>query len=61
MFRSGIRRFSSTAFRGTESLVAQAEAKNQYGIRVSKAQGVVKGLTGGISAIKYVNLSRYEI
>lgn len=46
MFRTGIRRFASTAYHAAEG-IAQAEAKNQYGIGVSKAQGVVKGLTGG--------------
>jgi len=46
MFRSGVRRFATTAVRAAEN-VAQMEAPNQYGIGVSKAQGVVKGLTGG--------------
>lgn len=46
MFRLGVRRFATTAARAAEN-VAQMEAPNQYGIGVSKAQGVVKGLTGG--------------
>lgn len=46
MFRLGVRRFATTAVRAAEN-VAQMEAPNQYGIGVSKAQGVVKGLTGG--------------
>ncbi|EAS30951.1 cysteine synthase [Coccidioides immitis RS] len=58
MFRTGIRRFSSTALRGSESLVAQAEAKNQYGIGVSRAQGVVKGLTGAIGNTPLIRLNR---
>ena len=36
----------TTAVRAAEN-VAQMEAPNQYGIGVSRAQGVVKGLTGG--------------
>jgi len=46
MFRFGLRRFSTAGRRAIES-AAQMEAPNQYGIGVSKAQGVVKGLTGG--------------
>ncbi|WEW56223.1 Cysteine synthase 1 [Emydomyces testavorans] len=58
MFRSGIRRFSSTALRGAESLAAQAEARNAYGIRVSKAQGTVNGLTGAIGNTPLIRLNR---
>jgi cysteine synthase A len=47
MFRLGVRTFTTTARRAAET-VAQMEAPNQYGIGVSKAQGVVKGLTGGL-------------
>jgi cysteine synthase A len=43
MFRHGIRRFSAKA----AEAVAVAESENPYGVRVSRAQGVVKGLTGG--------------
>lgn len=46
MFRLGARTFATTARRAAET-VAQMEAPNAYGIGVSKAQGVVKGLTGG--------------
>lgn len=46
MFRIGVRTFATTAKRAAET-VAQMEGPNQYGIGVSKAQGVVKGLTGG--------------
>ena len=47
MFRLRVRTFATTARRAAET-VAQMEAPNQYGIAVSKAQGVVKGLTGGM-------------
>jgi cysteine synthase A len=47
MFRIGARRFATTAMRAAET-AAQMEAPNQYGISVSKAHGVVKGLTGGM-------------
>lgn len=46
MFRIGARRFTMSARRAAET-VAQMEAPNQYGIKVSKAQGNVKGLVGG--------------
>lgn len=46
MFRLGVRRFATTTVRAAET-AAQMEAPNQYGVAVSKAQGVVKGLTGG--------------
>lgn len=46
MFRIGVRRFSTTVWRAAET-VAQMEGPNPYGIRVSKTQGVVKGLVGG--------------
>ncbi|KAK2813987.1 hypothetical protein FQN50_000391 [Emmonsiellopsis sp. PD_5] len=57
MFRSSIRRFATTAYRSAES-VAQIEAKNPYGIKVSKAQGVVKGLTGAIGNTPLIRLNR---
>ena len=47
MFRIGARRFATTARRAMET-AAQMEAPNLYGVGVSKAQGVVKGLTGGM-------------
>ena len=46
MFRLGVRRFTTTVARAAET-ATQMEAANQYGISVSKAQGYVKGLTGG--------------
>jgi hypothetical protein len=46
MFRLGVRTFATTARRAAET-AAQMEALNQYGIGVSKAQGIVKGMTGG--------------
>lgn len=46
MFRLGVRRFTTTAARAVES-AAQMESKNAYGLRVSAAQGTVKGLVGG--------------
>lgn len=46
MYRLGVRRFT-TSVRHAAQTAAQMEAKNQYGIQVSKAQGVVKGLVGG--------------
>lgn len=56
MFRLGVRRFTTTAVRATEN-VAQMEAPNQYGIGVSKAQGVVKGLTGAIGNTPLIRLN----
>jgi len=46
MFRVGVRRFTTTAWRAANA-VAQMEGPNPYGIKVSSAQGVVKGLVGG--------------
>jgi hypothetical protein len=46
MFRIGVRTFATIGKRAAET-VAKMEGLNQYGIGVSKAQGVVKGLTGG--------------
>jgi cysteine synthase A len=46
MFRLGARQFS-TAVRRAAQTAAEMESRNQYGITVSKAQGVVKGLVGG--------------
>jgi hypothetical protein len=46
MFRLGARRFTTTARKAAEA-VAQMEGPNPYGIKVSTAQGVVKGLVGG--------------
>jgi cysteine synthase A len=46
MYRLGVRRFATTAFRAVET-IAQRDGPNRYGLDVSQAQGVVKGLTGG--------------
>ena len=46
MYRLGVRRFTTTAQKAAEA-VAQMEGPNPYGIKVSTAQGVVKGLVGG--------------
>ncbi|OAX79903.1 cysteine synthase [Emergomyces africanus] len=57
MFRSSIRRFATTACRSAET-IAQIESKNAYGIQVSKAQGIVKGLTGAIGNTPLIRLNR---
>ncbi|EEH37257.1 cysteine synthase [Paracoccidioides lutzii Pb01] len=57
MFRNSVRRFATTAYRSAET-IAQTEAKNAYGIQVSKAQGVVKGLTGAIGNTPLIRLNR---
>ncbi|KAK2733100.1 Cysteine synthase 1 [Myotisia sp. PD_48] len=57
MFRTGIRTFTSTVLRAAESM-SHIEAKNQYGINLSKAQGVVKGLTGAIGNTPLIRLNR---
>lgn len=44
MFRHSVRRFATTACKAAET-AAQMEARNAYGVSVSKAQGVVNGLT----------------
>ncbi|PQE28526.1 cysteine synthase protein [Rutstroemia sp. NJR-2017a WRK4] len=56
MFRLGVRRFATTAARAAET-AAQMEAPNQYGVAVSKAQGVVKGLTGAIGNTPLIRLN----
>ncbi|OJD22360.1 cysteine synthase [Blastomyces percursus] len=57
MFRSSIRRFATTTCRSVET-IAQIESKNAYGIQVSKAQGVVKGLTGAIGNTPLIRLNK---
>ena len=42
-----VRRFAATASRAAETL-SQIEGSNAYGIQLSKAQGHVNGLVGGI-------------
>ncbi|KAL2076037.1 hypothetical protein VTL71DRAFT_980 [Oculimacula yallundae] len=56
MFRLGVRTFATTARRAVES-AAQMEAANAYGIGVSKAQGIVKGLTGAIGNTPLIRLN----
>jgi cysteine synthase A len=46
MIRIGARSFTTVARRAAQT-AAQMEGPNQYGIGLSKVQGVVKGLTGG--------------
>lgn len=48
MFRTGARGLATTARRAVQT-AAQMEAPNLYGVNVSKAQGVVKGLVEGKS------------
>ena len=50
------RRFATTAYRAAETL-SQMEASNAYGIQVSKAQGHVNGLVGGIFNSSFFPLS----
>jgi hypothetical protein len=56
MYRIGARRFSTTVWRAAET-VAQMERPNPYGIKVSTAQGIVKGLTGGEKYEQLLNQS----
>ncbi|CZS97587.1 hypothetical protein WAI453_008721 [Rhynchosporium graminicola] len=56
MFRLGVRTFATSARRAVES-AAQMEAANPYGIGVSKAQGIVKGLTGAIGNTPLIRLN----
>ncbi|OBT63494.1 cysteine synthase [Pseudogymnoascus sp. 23342-1-I1] len=57
MYRLGVRRFT-TSVRHAAQTAAQMEAKNQYGIQVSKAQGVVKGLVGAIGNTPLIRLNK---
>ncbi|KAL4782786.1 tryptophan synthase beta subunit-like PLP-dependent enzyme [Aspergillus varians] len=50
MFRQSVRRFATTALRST--------TENAYGVRVSKAQGVVNGLTEAIGNTPLIRLKR---
>ncbi|KAG4422907.1 Cysteine synthase 1 [Cadophora malorum] len=56
MFRIGVRTFATTARRAVET-AAHMEAANSYGIGVSKAQGIVKGLTGAIGNTPLIRLN----
>lgn len=57
MYRLGARRFATTARHAAQS-AAQLDPKNQYGIQVSKAQGVVKGLVGAIGNTPLIRLNK---
>ncbi|RAL66520.1 hypothetical protein DID88_006210 [Monilinia fructigena] len=56
MFRLGVRRFATTAKRAG-TILDGMEAANPYGIKVSKAQGVVKGLAGAIGNTPLIRLN----
>ncbi|KAG9231793.1 cysteine synthase [Amylocarpus encephaloides] len=56
MFRLGARRFTTTVVRAMET-TTQLEVPNKYNIGVSHAQGVVKGLTGGIGNTPLIRLN----
>ncbi|KAB8292262.1 hypothetical protein EYC80_008004 [Monilinia laxa] len=56
MFRLGVRRFATTAKRAG-IILDRMEAANPYGIKVSKAQGVVKGLAGAIGNTPLIRLN----
>ncbi|KAK0120356.1 Cysteine synthase 1 [Cadophora gregata] len=56
MFRLGVRTFTSTARRVADT-AAQIEAADTYGISVSKAQGIVQGLTGAIGNTPLIRLN----
>ncbi|KAI9887000.1 MAG: Cysteine synthase 1 [Watsoniomyces obsoletus] len=57
MFRNAIRGFASTASRTAET-IAQMERPNQYGIGVSRAQGIVDSFTGAIGNTPLIRLHR---
>ncbi|KAI5287199.1 Cysteine synthase 1, partial [Ascosphaera atra] len=57
MLRTGIRTFATTALRAAES-ASQLEARNAYGVGISKAQGIAQGLTGAIGNTPLIRLNR---
>ncbi|KFY46323.1 hypothetical protein V495_02548 [Pseudogymnoascus sp. VKM F-4514 (FW-929)] len=57
MYRLGVGRFT-TSVRQAAQTAAQMESKNQYGVQVSKAQGVVKGLVGAIGNTPLIRLNK---
>ncbi|KAI9846361.1 MAG: Cysteine synthase 1 [Sclerophora amabilis] len=57
MLRRGIRQFATTAYRGAET-ASQIEASNQYGVNVSRAQGIVTGLVGAIGNTPLIRMNR---
>jgi len=56
MFRTGVRSFATTARRAAQT-GAQMEGPNQYGIGISKAQGIAKGLTAAIGNTPLIRLN----
>ena len=56
MIRHSVRTIATTALRAAGS-AAQMDAKNPYGVQLSKTAGVVDGLVGG----KLVELSPISI
>ncbi|KAI9760676.1 MAG: Cysteine synthase 1 [Chaenotheca gracillima] len=57
MLRRGVRQFGTTVARAAET-ASQMEAKNSYGVSVSKAQGTVNGLVGAIGNTPLIKLNR---
>ncbi|KAI9822649.1 MAG: Cysteine synthase 1 [Pycnora praestabilis] len=57
MFRTSLRRFTTTAYRAAETL-SQMEGPNPYGIKVAKAQGHVNGFVGAIGNTPLIRLNR---
>lgn len=53
MFRHGVRRIATTAARRATAAPVAAKAPSPYTLAVSKAQGVAKGLTGGMLLLFY--------
>ena len=46
MFRHGMRKFTSTAYRLAE-VASKVDMANQYGVQLAKAQSHVNGFVGG--------------
>ena len=46
MFRQGVRRLSTTAYKAA-AMASQVDKSNQYGVQLAKAQGHVNGFVGG--------------
>ncbi|KAL3423038.1 cysteine synthase [Phlyctema vagabunda] len=55
MFRTAVRRFGTTAVRAANAV--HAEVPNSYGINVSSAQGVVRGLVGAVGNTPLIRLN----
>ncbi|KAI5306550.1 hypothetical protein KEM56_000314 [Ascosphaera pollenicola] len=56
MFRTSVRRFATSARRAAD-LSAQYDARNAYGIGISKAQGIAHGLTEAIGNTPLIRLN----